>query len=177
MPSNKTAIALILISLPLLGLTLYDVFFSGTSIQEFQLQGRAGKTNLISVEPDMNPLRLLFSMDYSSGRFGGSMDYEVSAYQEDGAYLWNDTGHVWVESGKIHPSSTHSTSLQTFDVHQPTSVEFRYNIEPGGLRYQAGALTLKRNVARPNLLVTVTGLCLLVAGVLIYATNNWKNST
>ena len=64
MPSNKVAITLVLIGLLPLGLFLQAIFFSGSQVANLPLNGRDARTELIRIAPDMNPLRLLITMEY-----------------------------------------------------------------------------------------------------------------
>jgi hypothetical protein len=178
MPSNKVAFALIFIGLVPLALTMQAIFFSGSDIEEFPLQGKHGETEAVSLQPDMNPLRLIISMDYGMKAFGTAqryIEYEVTANIDEGRILWIEDGRASVSGDKkFTGDKTHYSSLQTFDVDAPVDVLFSYKIEEANLRYKGGSLTLKRNVTRHNWFLTITGLVLLVSGILIFASNQKK---
>jgi len=178
-PSNKVAITLILISLLPLGMTLQAIFFSGSQVTELPLKGREDKTAEIRLEPDMNPLRLLITMDYGSKAFSTvqrHINYVVSALDSNGRTLWTEDGRASVSGdSKVISNQTHYSSLQTFDIDAPTEIQFKYTIEEANLRYKGGYLTLKRNVTRHSWALTIAGLVMLVSGILIFSWNQ-KNA-
>ena len=181
MPSNKVAITLILISLLPVGMTLQAIFLSGSQVAELPLTSRDDKTEVISLEPDMSPLRLLITMDYGSKAFSTvqrHIKYVVSALDGDGRTLWTENGRASVSGdSKVVSNQTHYSSLQTFDIDMPTEVQFKYKIEEANLRYKGGHLTLKRNVTRHSWALTIAGLIMLVSGILIFAWNQKKART
>ncbi len=154
------------------------VFFSGDTVQISTLKGRVGSTSPVMVSPEMNPLRLVMAMDYGSKSFSTTqryIKYEITAKQETGAVLWQESGRVSSTSeNKSFAKSTNHSSIQTFDVYSPSKILIHYKIEPENLRYKGGSLELKRNVAHHNLFITIMGLTLLVIGVLILANNQRK---
>ena len=174
--TNKTAFILILASLVPLGISLYAVFISGETVREIPLKGKVGATNSVSVDPAMNPLRLLLSMDYGGKAFSSVqryITYQVSAYDEDKIRLWTEDGRVSSNSdSKIISNQTHYSSLQTFEIDEPQTIYFDYSVDSRNLRYKGGSLILNRNVVNHNWLVTIPGLLMLVGGVLIIANNN-----
>ena len=174
--TNKTAFILILASLVPLGISLYAVFISGETVREIPLKGKVGATNSVSVDPAMNPLRLLLSMDYGGKAFSSVqryITYQVSAYDEDKIRLWTEDGRVSSNSdSKIISNQTHYSSLQTFEIDEPQTIYFDYSVDSRNLRYKGGSLILNRNVVNHNWLVTIPGLIMLVCGVLIFANNN-----
>jgi hypothetical protein len=178
MPSNKVAITLILISLLPLGMTLQAIFFSGSEVVELPLKGRDDKTAVVRLDPDMNPLRLLITMDYGSKAFSTvqrHIKYVVSALDKNGRTLWTEDGRASVSGdSKAISNQTHYSSLQTFDIDVPTEVQFKYTIEEANLRYKGGHLTLKRNVTHHSWTLTITGLVMLVSGILIFSLNQKK---
>ncbi len=177
--TNKTAFILILASLIPLGTSLYAVFISGETVREIPLQGKAGATSPVSVDPEMNPLRLLLSMDYGGKAFSSvqrNITYQVTAYDEDKISLWTGDGRVSSKSdSKIISNQTHYSSLQTFEIDKPQAIYFDYSVESKNLRYKGGSLILNRNVINHNWLVTFPGLLMLVGGMLIFA-NNGRNT-
>ena len=174
--TNKTAFILILASLIPLGMSLYAVFMSGETVKEIPLKGKVGATNSVSVDPGMNPLRLLLSMDYGGRAFSSVqryITYQVSAYDEDKIRLWTEDGRVSNNSdSKIIGDQTHYSSLQTFEIDEPRKIYFDYSVDSKNLRYQGGSLFLNRNVINHDWLITIPGLLMLVGGVLIIANNN-----
>ena len=178
MPSNKVAMTLILISLLPLGMTLQAIFFSGSEVAELPLKGRNDKTAVIRLDPDMNPLRLLITMDYGSKAFSTvqrHIKYAVSALDTNGSTLWTEDGRASVSGdSKVISNQTHYSSLQTFDIDTPTDVQFKYAIEEANLRYKGGHLTLKRNVTRHSWALTITGLVMLVSGIMVFSLNQKK---
>jgi hypothetical protein len=174
--TNKTAFILILASLMPLGISLYAVFISGETVKEIPLKGKVGATSSVSVDPGMNPLRLLLSMDYGGRAFSSVqryITYQVSAYDEDKIRLWTEDGRVSSNSdSKIISDQTHYSSLQTFEIDASRDIYFDYSVESKNLRYQGGSLILNRNVTNHNWLITTPGLLMLVGGVLIIANNN-----
>ena len=174
--TNKMAFILILASLMLLGISLYAVFISGETVREIPLKGKVGATNSVSVDPAMNPLRLLLSMDYGGKAFSSVqryITYQVSAYDEDKIRLWTEDGRVSSNSdSRIISNQTHYSSLQTFEIDEPQTIYFDYSVDSRNLRYKGGSLILNRNVVNHNWLVTIPGLIMLVCGVLIFANNN-----
>jgi len=174
--TNKTAFILILASLIPLGLSSYAVFFSGDTVKEIPLKGKVGATNSVSVDPGMNPLRLLLSMDYGGKAFSSvqrHITYQVSAYDEDKIRLWTEDGRVSSNSdSKIISNQTHYSSLQTFEIDEPQTIYFDYSVDSKNLRYKGGSLTLNRNVINHSWIVTIPGLLMLVGGVLIFANNS-----
>ena len=75
---------------------------------------------------------------------------------------------------KVISNQTHYSSLQTFDIDNPTELQFTYRIEEANLRYKGGHLTLKRNVTRHSWTLTVIGLAMLVSGILIFSWHQKK---
>jgi hypothetical protein len=144
-------------------------------VTELPLKGREDKTAVIRLEPDMNPLRLLITMDYGSKAFSTVqryINYVVSALDSNGRTLWMEDGRASVSGdSKVISNQTHYSSLQTFDIDGPTDVQFKYTIEEANLRYKGGHLTLKRNVTRHSWVLTITGLVMLVSGILIFSWN------
>jgi len=177
--TNKTAFILILVSLIPLGASFYAVFISGEKVKETPLKGKVGATNPVSVDPGMNPLRLLISIDYGGKAFSSvqrNITYQVTAYNEDKMPLWTEDGRVSSNSdSNVISDQTHYSSLQTFEIYEPQKINFDYSIDSKNLRYKGGSLTLNRNVINHNWLITITGLFMLVGGVLIIA-NNSRNS-
>jgi hypothetical protein len=173
--SNKVALTLVLISLLPLGLTLQAIFFSGSQAAELPLKSRDDQTAVIRLDPDMNPLRLLITMDYGSKAFSTAqrhIKYVVSALDSNGRTLWTEDGRASVSGdAKVISNQTYYSSLQTFDIDEPTEVQFKYRIEEANLRYKGGYLTLKRNVRRHNWALTIPGLVMLVTGILIISWN------
>ena len=176
--TNKTAFILILASLIPLGISLYAVFISGQTVKEIPLKGKVGVTNSVSVDPGMNPLRLLLSMNYGGKAFSSvqrNITYQVTAYDEDKISLWTEEGRVSSNSdSKIISDQTHYSSLQTFEIEQARNIYFDYSVDSRNLRYKGGSLILNRNVINHNWLITIVGLFMLVSGVLIFA-NNGRN--
>lgn len=179
MLSNKTAIILILASLIPLGLSLHAVFLSGETVKEIHLKGKEGTTESVSVNPEMNPLRLLINMDYGSKAFSTvqrHITYAVTAYGEDDRYLWAEDGRASTDSkSKVISDQTHYSSLQTFAIDRPQGIFFKYLIDSKNLRYKGAVLKLNRNVSEHNWLFTIVGLIMLVSGVLIFANNKRPN--
>jgi hypothetical protein len=154
-PSNKVAITLIFISLLPLGMTLQAIFFSGSRVAELPLQGRDGKTQVITIQRHIK--------------------YAVSALDGDGRALWTENGRASVSGdSKVVSNQTHYSSLQTFDIDMPTEVQFKYSIEEANMRYKGGHLSLKRNVTRHSRALTIVGLIMLVSGILVFAWNQRK---
>jgi hypothetical protein len=174
--TNKTAFILMLVSLMPLGMSFYAVFISGELVKELPLRGKVGETNLVSVDPGMNPLRLLISVDYGGKAFSAvqrNITYQVTAYNEEKMPLWTEDGRVSSNSdSKVISDQTHHSSLQTFGIGAPQKIYFDYSIDSKNLRYKGGALTLNRNVIDHNWLITIAGLFMLVGGVLIIANNS-----
>lgn len=175
MKSNKVAITLILLGLLPLGMTMHTIFFSGSDVKEFSLKGREGKTEVISLQPDMNPVRLLITVDYGSKAYSTVqryIEYSVTAKTRSGNTLWEEDGRVSVNSdAKRISNQTHYSSLRTFDINAPTDILFNYQIKEANLRYKGGYLTLRRNVTRHSWPITIIGLALLVVGILLFANN------
>jgi len=174
--TNKMALILILASLIPLGISSYAVFASGETVKEIPLKGKVGDTQSVSVDPGMNPLRLLLNMDYGGKAFSSVqryITYQVSAYDEDKIRLWTEHGRVSSNSdSKIIGDQRHYSSLQTFEIDGPRNIYFDYSIESMNLRYKGGSLILNRNVINHNWLITIVGLFMLVGGVLIIANNS-----
>ena len=176
--SKKTAVVLIILSLIPLGMSLQAVFFSGSELKVFPLEGRNAKTEAVQVTSDMSPMRLLITMDYGSKGFSTIqryIEYSVTARAQDEGMLWQETGRASVTGdSKIISDQTHYASLQTFDINHPDTIQFEYKIDEANLRYKGGYLTLKRNVARHNLSITVIGVILLVMGIFIFVSTQKK---
>ena len=175
MPSNKVAIALIFFGLVPLGMSMQAIFFSGSEVTTFPLKGHEGHTGFTTLQPDMNPIRLLITLEYGSKAFSTVqryIEYSVTAKAQSGDPLWEEDGRASITSDKkVISDQSHHSSLQTFDIDAPTDVQFDYKIEEENLRFKGGYLTLKRNVTPHNWLLTIIGLVILVTSILIFASN------
>ena len=180
MNSNKIAIVLLFLGLLPLGMSVRAIFFSGSDVEEFTLKGREGHTEIISLQPDMNPVRLLITVNVGSKAYSTVqryIEYVVTAKTSSGSMLWEEDGRVSVNSDKKRISDqSHHSSLQTFDIDAPIDVLFNYQIKEANLRYKGGHLTLKRNVTPHSWPITIIGLVLLLAGILLFANNHKTNN-
>ncbi len=181
MKPTKTAIVLIIIGLLLLGMSAQAMFFSGNDIKEFPLKSRDGHTEFISLQPAMNPLRLLIAVNLGAKVLSTAqrhIEYVITAKTREGELLWVENGHVSVHNdNKIIGDQTHYISLQTYTIETPTEVQFIYQFKEANLRYKGASLTLKRNVTRHQWSQTIAGLILLLAGILIFASNQKRKNT
>ncbi len=182
MGSNKTGYLLMASGLVALAISLKAVFFSGSDVEGFPLQGKHGNTYSVRVDPHMNPMRLLISMDYGTKAYNSIaqryIEYVVSAKGEDGRVLWTEDGRASVNSDKKGVvNNTHHASLQTFDVDEEQEILFSYDIRSENLRYKGAELTLKANVTRHKMGLTVFGVIFLVAGLLIVVNNQKKKQS
>ena len=178
MKSNKTAIGLLVIGLIFSAMSMKAVFFSGSEVENFYLDGRSNQTAPVHLEPEMNPLRLLIEMDVGTKAFSNVqryVEYFITAKRETGETLWVEDGRVSVSSDKKNVmNQTHYSSVQTFDIDEAMDVQFIYQIKEANLRYKGGSMTLKRNVSRHNWIITIIGVVLLVSGVLMLVNNKKK---
>lgn len=143
---------LVVCGLGLIGWVGYDYSTSGREIARFDLAGELGNTDLIELDPSMNPMRAILSVTYEIELLKGStvaFDYSIVMMGPGGISLFNAKGRQRDKREDNTPEYVAKTSeqvIKTFDVTAPGQYLLDWQISLKEASIQSQTIFLRRNV-------------------------------
>lgn len=161
---------LIAVGIGLVGWVGYDYSRSGEQIAAFNLEGGEGSTDLIKLDPSMNPLRAILTVSYEIELLKGTsaaFDYDILMTGPGGVEVFAAQGQQRDKRDDNTPEyATKSSELviKTFAVPVPGEYLLDWRIAPVEAKILGQSISLRRNVEPFRVAFLIPGVLSLALG-------------
>ena len=164
---------LIIVGLGLIGWVGYDYSTSGEEIARIELAGTSGSTDLIELDPAMNPMRALLLVKYDIELLKGStaaFDYSILMTGPGGIKAFETAGQQRDKREDNTPEYVTKNSeqvIKTFAVQAPGEYLLDWQVTPAEAKILEQSISLRRNVVPLRIPYLIAGVVCFVLGVLL----------